>query len=149
MAGLEFASKATKRRVKRERRFAKTFKRKGGLRVTGEKEILRNLNKAIEGINGDIEGGLLAAAKFVQGEAQQTTPWEFSVLVNSAFSGVGRIGKRIIARIGYTARYAPFVHEMPETNNFSKPGTGPKFLENAVVKNTKVILEIIKKRAKR
>jgi len=30
--------------------------------------------------------------------------------------------------MGYYADYAIYVHEMPETNNFSTPGTGPKYL---------------------
>jgi hypothetical protein len=29
----------------------------------------------------------------------------------------------------YDTEYAFWVHEMPETNNFTKPGTGPKYLQ--------------------
>jgi hypothetical protein len=31
--------------------------------------------------------------------------------------------------VGYYKDYALYVHEMPDTNNFTKPGTGPKFLQ--------------------
>jgi len=30
--------------------------------------------------------------------------------------------------LGYGTKYALPVHEMPESNNFTKPGTGPKYL---------------------
>ena len=55
---------------------------------------------------------------------------------------------KIIGRVGYTAKYADIVHEMPETNNFTKPDTGPQFLLKAVTRNAQVILKIILSRAK-
>lgn len=116
--------------------------------IKGEREVLRNLNREIGKIRGRTVGGMTAVGKFVQGESMETTPVDFGVLINSAFSGVGVFGKVIFARIGYTAKYAPFVHEMPDTNNFSKPGTGPKFLQRAVVNNIGIILKIIQNRAK-
>ena len=42
--------------------------------------------------------------------------------------------KRIIARIrwgGSKAPYAAWVHEMPASYNYTKPGTGPKYAEKA------------------
>jgi len=119
------------------------------LKVTGEREIMKNLGKEIAKIEGDITKGLGAAALFVKGESQEATPVEFGPLVNSAFASVGRVGGMLLARVGYTQSYAPFVHEMPAENNFTKPGTGPKFLENAVVRNTRTILAIVIKRARR
>lgn len=121
------------------------------LKITGEREIARNLGKEIAKIEGDISKGLRSAAIFVQGESMETTPvsQKGGKLLGSAFSAVGKIGGMIMARVGYTASYAAFVHEMPAENNFTKPGTGPKFLENAVVRNTSTILAIIVKRAKR
>ena len=54
----------------------------------------------------------------------------------------------MVARVGYTAKYAPYVHEMPSSFNYTKPGTGPKFLEKAIKNNIKTILDIIQRRAK-
>jgi len=63
-------------------------------------------------------------------------------------------------RVGYTAEYAAFVHEMPDPKitspaggtslfvkvkpiDWTKPGTGNKFLEKAVKSNLKAILNMI------
>lgn len=113
--------------------------------VTGIDTVLRNLRSQISQIEGATQEGLLAAGLFVQGESQEKTPVEFGVLNNSAFT---QITGPLRVSVGYTAEYAAFVHEMPATNNFTKPGTGPKFLEKAVKNNVPEILKIIQVRAK-
>ena len=118
------------------------------IKITGQKEVLRNLNRAITKIEGNTFKGMLAAGLFVQGESDEIVPQKLGGLINSSFTSVGRIGKRIVARVGYTVNYAGFVHEMPETNNFTKPGTGPKFLWKAATMNSRKILQIIRARAK-
>ena len=118
------------------------------IKIRGKKKVLRNLNKAIIKIEGNTERGMLKAGLFIEGESNEIVPHDTGKLIGSSFAVVGRIAKRIIARIGYEAKYAAFVHEMPESNNFSKPGTGPKFLWKAVTKNSKRILEIIRSKAK-
>ena len=120
--------------------------------VRGERELMRNLNREIFKIEGDLQKGLQAAGLFIKGKAIEMTPFKQGVLRGSAFYNTDKGtessgGPRM--RVGYTAKYAPYVHEMPEKNNFSTPDTGPKFLEKAIFNNTKIILEIIRKRAKR
>lgn len=118
------------------------------IRIRGKKNVLSNLNRSIKKIEGNTFKGMLAAGLFVEGESNEIAPQDKGKLINSSFTSVGRIAKRIIARIGYTANYAPFVHEMPESNNFTKPGTGPKFLWKAATRNSSKILQIIRARAK-
>lgn len=118
-------------------------------RVRGNKEILRNLRREVKLIDGDITSGLRVAAAFILGEAKAITPVQFGVLINSGFSGIGRSGRKILARVGFTASYAPFVHEMPSGTSFGKPQAERKFLERAVIRNTREILSIIKRKAKR
>ncbi len=118
------------------------------IKIRGKRDVLKNLNRAIVKIEGNTSKGMLAAGLFVEGESNEIVPQRLGGLINSSFTSVGRIGKRIVARIGYTVNYSGFVHEMPETNNFTKPGTGPKFLFKAVTKNSRKILEIIRARAK-
>ena len=115
------------------------------LRKSSELDITNNLNREIKKIEGDLSKGLKAAMIFIIGEAIEMTPKEHGVLRGSAFTDVDDRK----ARVGFTAKYAPFVHEMPTTNNFTTPDTGPKFLEKAIFENMKTIINIIKKRAQR
>lgn len=115
-------------------------------KLKGLDEVLKNLNKEIRDIEGRTAEGLLAAAVFVQGESQEDTPHRKGILVKNAFSDVDR--QNLVARVGYTSKYAPYVHEMPASFNYTKPGTGPKFLEKAVKNNISKIISIIQKRVK-
>jgi len=143
------------------------------LKITGEKEIIHNLNKAIKDIKGDLRAGLQAAGLFIKNTAKNMTPVDTGFMKNSAFTstdnGTGS-GPRL--RVGYTAKYAPWVHEMPmklkgePRSHFGTTragqefggGTGKgnywdsgenKFLEKAVTQNTQEILKRIKARAHR
>lgn len=118
------------------------------IKFRGKKQVLSNLNRAIVKIEGNTAKGMLAAGLFVEGESNEIVPQKLGGLIGSSFTSVGKIAKNIIVRIGYTVGYAPFVHEMPESNNFTKPGTGPKFLFKTVTKNAQKILRIIQARAK-
>ena len=111
--------------------------------IKGVQQVSRNLNREIKRITGRTAEGILAAALFVKGEAQEITPQRKGVLVNSAFTRGGTINGNPVATVGYTAKYAAAVHEMPDTYNYTKPGTGPKFLQKAVWGNTGKIVSII------
>lgn len=110
--------------------------------------INRRLNAAIAEIEGDVTNGLRQVGLYVENESNETVPHEYGVLINSSFSAVGVRNNHPFVRIGYTAEYAPYVHEMPASNNFTKAGTGPKFLEKAVKENTNTILRIVQSAAR-
>lgn len=63
---------------------------------------------------------------------------------------IERINRRLETEVvmGYYADYAAYVHEMPETNRWSTPGTGPKFLsgplEEAIPRLPALLAEFIK-----
>ena len=114
--------------------------------VTGLANVMTNLNAAIKDIENRTHEGIVAAGVFVKGESQEITPVEFGILNNSAFS-TSNAPMRVT--IGYTADYAPYVHEFPDSTNWTKPGTGNKFLEKAVKNNIPEILGVIHKRAKK
>lgn len=114
--------------------------------IKGLGDVLRNLSKEISKIEGASADGLLEAAVFVQGKSIEIVPHDQGVLIKQSFSDVDR--DKLISRVGYTTEYAPYVHEMPATFNYTKPGTGPKFLERPVKENTRTILKIIADRAK-
>lgn len=46
--------------------------------------------------------------------------------------------------IGYSAYYGVYVHEMPASNKWTTPGTGPKFLEIPLKENANKMISIIK-----
>lgn len=105
--------------------------------------------------------GIQKATVFIKGESQEITPHKFGVLVGSAFSSTDR--NSLTGRIGYTAKYAPFVHDMPDPTinnaggatgffvkvrpvNWTKAGTGNKFLKKAINNNFQAVLNIIAKK---
>ena len=57
-------------------------------------------------------------------------------------------GKAPKVTLGYTANYAAAVHENVEAKNWNRPGSGAKFLENAISRNKKEILASVAKKAK-
>lgn len=140
---------------------AKSFKVKG---IDG---VLKNLNAAIKNIEGNTRKGLSKAGLFIKGESQERTPVDFGILRSSAFSRLSQISKSFASvTIGYTAEYAPWVHEMPMTlkgkprADFGKTKAGVsfgggsgsgvywqggenKFLEKAVKQNEAKIVDII------
>lgn len=64
----------------------------------------------------------------------------------SGASRIERRGRQVRGIVSFTERYALAVHEMPETNNFSEGGTGPKFIERTLRKNGRMYLNYIKGR---
>ena len=138
--------------------------RKNQYALKGEKNVIKNLNKAIRGIKGNTRSGILAAINLVQNKSQDLAPVDEGILMNSAFakmaSAKGLIGNKIFGIAGFTSEYAAAVHEKEEKNR-GKPRTGKdskgnywdggenKFLEKAVMRNISTILNLIKRFASR
>lgn len=142
------------------------------VKLKGLDDVLKSLNKEIEGIQGNTRKGLYKAGIFIKGEAVERTPIDFGVLRGSAFTQISPLAskEKPSVTIGFTAEYAAWVHEMPMTlkgksrSDFGKTRAGVsfgggsgkgvywqggenKFLEKAVKQNTSEILEIIKTEA--
>ena len=136
------------------------------LTLTGTDNVLRNLNREINKIEGRSMAGLAEAALFVRAEAQRLTPVAIGNLKDSAYTEPIRGLSGPAYEIGYTALYAPFVHENPragKTGGVAPDGTPYpttkaglptwsevgqwKFLETALKENTVKILRIIQRRA--
>lgn len=127
------------------------------VKLTGLNEVLKNLNKEIENIEGDTFDGIKAAGLFIKGEAVERAPVEFGVLRNSAFAQTERRTKGPVSTVGFTAKYAPYVHEAPMKLK-GRPRAGAKgvywqggenkFLEKAIKFNVADIISIVAKRAK-
>ena len=131
---------------------------KGG-KLHGGSEILKNLGKEIGLIEGDIFKGLKLGLPEIQADATQRAPVEFGVLRGSSFTDVDRVRSKIKARVGFVAKYAPYVHEAPMTLK-GQPRPSPskgvfwqsgenKFLEKAVKEGARRLVAVIKRFAKR
>lgn len=128
------------------------------VKVSGLNKILKNLNKEIQKIEGNTRDGLVKVGLFVKAEAVERAPVEFGTLRGSAFSQVSPNTYRgkPVATIGFTAKYAPYVHEAPmKLKGQPRPGNRGsywqggenKFLEKSVKLNIREIVDIIKTEA--
>ena len=110
-------------------------------RITGLDNVLRRLNSQVNRFPKRSKSGLREAALIVRGDSQKMTPVDTGNLKASAFTEVFSSSKGPSAVIGYTASYAPFVHE----RNLNYRTGQWKFLEEALKKNTRRIIEIIRR----
>jgi len=55
---------------------------------------------------------------------------------------------KLMLIMGYSANYAVWVHEMLESTNWTRPGSGPKWFERNLKRNKDIILKIIGENAK-
>lgn len=119
--------------------------------------LSQNMRKFAKAESNSLLRGVTKAVKFIEGEAVQIAPIEFGVLRGSAFSQAEKQRGGIVGRAGFTAFYAPMVHEAPMKLKGQPRGNGKgnywqggenKFLEKAVNRNKHTILRIIAKEAK-
>ena len=131
--------------------------------LDGLQEVLENLNKQVEGIEGRSMDGLFDAGLQIQRAAQKDL--RASVVTGNlrASAYTRRTGEFVRmddsqldrsqsapdpsgqipngVEVGFTANYGIYVHENME-------GRSPKFLERPLRRNQKQIIEIIRRRAK-
>lgn len=113
---------------------------------SSEQKVLENLNKFILNTKGRTQEGIMAALLHIEKAAIAKTPVDTGNLRNSFYR------KNLVFKdnfpageIGNTAEYALYVHENLESKH---PVGEAKFLEKAIVENSRVILDIIVSRIK-
>ena len=141
--------------------------------MKGIDNVLRNLNKEVKGIAGRTKAGVKKAGMILEKASMKRCPVVTSNLKNSHYSESFNTPKGPGCEIGFTATYAPFVHENPragKTGGFSPKGVaykppinpsgkrstqavfstvgGWKFLEIPLKRNTRRMLNAIKESAK-
>lgn len=131
--------------------------------LKGLDNVLSKLKKETDAIPGKTLKGLIRAAIIVRRDMEQTEPKipvdtgnlrssYFLVTSNGdTMDGVNPgIPKQAVpgpyVALGFSANYAVKVHEAVNIT-FKRPGSGAKFLESALDRNTNSILEMIKKEA--
>ncbi|RDA68353.1 HK97 gp10 family phage protein [Hafnia paralvei] len=87
-----------------------------GLKVKGISNAKKNLNDLINDVKGRKAVRAIQSALILgSSRAAYYTPIDTSTLINSQFREVDFNGVQITGRVGYSANYAAYVHEMPGT----------------------------------
>ena len=120
--------------------------------ISGFEQIIANLNKEILAMTNGSKEGLLHVAKHIRRYMETNTPYIPVDLGNLKASWQTHPivqGKNHGLLMGFSANYALWVHEMLDPGiKWSKPGSGPKFLEKAIIANHDDILQIIADKTK-
>jgi hypothetical protein len=121
--------------------------------IKGFDKVIENLNKEIEKITERSLKGLIESVAYIREDMDKTEPLipvapKGGNLRASWFATPHREEKTLFVVCGFGANYAIYVHEMVDKAgkkiNWSRPGSGPKFFESSVKRNSQKILEIIK-----
>ena len=121
---------------------------KNKVRMKGTLKINKNLVKAISKIRGNTREGIKAASKLIRDKAKPLISIDTGLLESTAKFRTGFIGPgkgKPAGVVFVDTDYAPFVHEMPDTTNWQRPGAENKFLEKAVSRNIPAILNILRR----
>ena len=119
-------------------------------KINGTDIVIRNLQNEIKKIEGLSMEGLIKSAAIIRRDMDKTEPKipvDTGNLRSSWFATPFYFRKSPAVRMGFTARYAIWVHEMVGAN-FNRTGSGAKFFESAINRNKDKILEIIRNTAK-
>lgn len=127
---------------------------------------LKGINEAIARTS-QIVGEIIAtkavraiksATYIIRTESATLTPIDTSTLINSQFDTVEVSGTRITGKIGYSAKYALYVHNAsgklagkPRSNGngtYWSPGGEPQFLTKAAQRTKDLVDSVIKKEMK-
>ena len=112
--------------------------------IKGMAQLRRNVRQQLTlAIPSHAERAMHIATSIIGGYATLMTPVDTSNLINSQYRIVKNEGRRVVAAIGYTARYAAAVHAKPGTlrgagvarpsgrGNYWDPDAEPRFLSKA------------------
>jgi hypothetical protein len=101
------------------------------------------------------DGAELGDGASFKGEEQSKMASDHSSVVSDmkAETKLNVLNSKQVVMIGYSAYYATYVHEKITRNQlaltFSRPGSGPKWLQASVLRNKDKIIKVIKKEAKK
>lgn len=132
-----------------------------GSQIWGTKIVVKELQRRMGRIAGQLtQQATIEATNLVKRESVLTTPWKTGNLAGSTRTEFparwigevhvgGIMGKFTVDGQPKFVDYAVKIHELTGSVNWSKEGTGPKFLENALKNNANKILGIYQARLRR
>ena len=129
--------------------------------IKGMAQVRSNVRKQLTlAIPSDAERAMHIATSIIGGYATLMTPVDTSNLINSQYRIVKNTGTKVVAAIGYTAKYAAAVHEKPGTlrgagvmrpsgrGNYWAPSGEPQFLSKAGDENLSEIDQAVERAMK-
>ena len=129
--------------------------------IKGMAQVRSNVRKQLTlAIPSHAERAMHIATSIIGGYATLMTPVDTSNLINSQYRIVKNTGTKVVAAIGYTAKYAAAVHEKPGTlrgagvprasgrGNYWDPDAEPKFLSKAGDENLAEIDQAVERAMK-
>lgn len=100
------------------------------VKVTGIRESQNKLNALVGDIQGRKAVRALQSAMIIGGsQAALYTPIDTSTLINSQFRELVVNGTRLTGRVGYTANYATYVHDLNVKQTFRRATAKKEFLK--------------------
>lgn len=119
-------------------------------KILGLRQVQMNLNREILKIKAGSMAGLIEAAVIIRRDMDKTPPVipvDTGNLRQSWFTTPVKKPNRPGLIIGFSANYAIHVHENLKAK-FKRPGAGPRFFQQALDRNHKMILETVRKNAR-
>ena len=100
--------------------------------VEGLEQVLYRIEKEITAVRGRTRYGMIVAMDHLHTETETTRPLVprlTNFMADSWFVFGIRGGVNPVVMAGYTAAYAPYVHENTEALNWTRIGSGAKWLQ--------------------
>ncbi|ARB84876.1 MULTISPECIES: hypothetical protein [Yersinia] len=115
-----------------------------GAKVKGIREAKANLERLI----GDIQGrkavrAITKALIIGASQAALYTPIDTSTLINSQFRDISVNGTRLTGRVGYSANYAMYVHDLNVKQTFRRATAEKEFLTKGFADSKQAIEKAI------
>lgn len=84
--------------------------------ITGIKSVVRNLRKADNKLGQGFVRGAKLAGLMLQRESQDRVPIDYGILRASAYTRAEGSLFKTVVRVGYTANYALYIHELVDNS---------------------------------
>ncbi|ARK07758.1 hypothetical protein LPST10_00026 [Salmonella phage LPST10] len=128
-------------------------------KLRGIQEAIRKTEQIVGTITAEKAVRAIKSATYIiRTESATLTPIDTSTLINSQFDTVEVSGTRITGKVGYSAKYALYVHNAsgkltgkPRSNGngtYWSPNAEPRFLTKAADKTRSLVDSVIKKEMK-
>lgn len=128
-------------------------------KLRGIQEAIRKTEQIVGTITAEKAVRAIKSATYIiRTESATLTPIDTSTLINSQFDTVEVSGTRITGKVGYSAKYALYVHNAsgklagkPRSNGngtYWSPNAEPQFLTKAAQRTKDLVDSVIKKEMK-